>query len=67
VDVRECPYYNSIDKKLYLGEIRVRNGLCDMENAESTTYGVNGVLSYMIWFLPVPSVTDEIEYLFFGK
>lgn len=42
VDVRECPYNNSIDKKLYLAEIRVRNGLCDIENAESTTYGVNG-------------------------
>lgn len=42
VDVSKCPCNNSLDNKLRLAEIRVRNNLCDMENAESTTYGVNG-------------------------
>lgn len=42
VDVRKCPYNNSIDNKLRQAEIRVRNGLCDIENAEPMTYGVTG-------------------------
>ena len=37
-----CPYNNSIDNKLRLAEKDVQNNLCDIENAEPTTYGVNG-------------------------
>lgn len=42
VDTSKCPYNNSIENKLRLAEIRVRNNLCNMEDAEPTTYGVNG-------------------------
>jgi kanamycin kinase/aminoglycoside 3'-phosphotransferase-3 len=42
VDISKCPYNNSIDNKLRLAEIRVLNNLCDMEDAETTTYGANG-------------------------
>lgn len=42
VDISKCPCNNSIDNKLRLAESRVRNNLCAMENAEPTTYGVNG-------------------------
>lgn len=42
VDISRCPCNNSIDNKLRLAEIRVRNNLCDMKTAEPTTYGING-------------------------
>lgn len=42
VDVSECPYNNSIDNKLKLAETRVQDSLCDMEDAEPTTYGAGG-------------------------
>ncbi len=42
VDTSKCPYNNSIDNRLRLAEIRVRSNLCNMEDAEPTTYGVNG-------------------------
>lgn len=42
VDISKCPYNNSIDNKLRLAEIRVRSNLCNIEDAEPTTYGVNG-------------------------
>lgn len=32
VDISNCPYNNSIDNKLRLAEILVRNNLCDTEN-----------------------------------
>lgn len=42
VDISKCPYNNSIDNKLRLAENSVRNNLCDLENVEPATYGVNG-------------------------
>lgn len=42
IDVTECPYNNSIDSKLKLAETRVQDNLCDMEEAEPTTYGAGG-------------------------
>lgn len=42
VNISKCPYNNSIDNKLRQAEIRVRSNLCNMEDAEPTTYGVNG-------------------------
>lgn len=42
VDISKCPYNNSIDNKLRIAEMRVRSNLCNMEDAEPTTYGVNG-------------------------
>ncbi len=42
VDISECPYDNSLDNKLRLAEILVRNDLCDVENVEPGTYGKNG-------------------------
>lgn len=42
VDIKNCPYNNSVDNKLRLAELRLRNGLCDMEDAEPTTYGRDG-------------------------
>jgi kanamycin kinase/aminoglycoside 3'-phosphotransferase-3 len=41
-DITTCPYNNSIDNKLRLAEIRVRNNLCDTEDAEPGTFGANG-------------------------
>ena len=42
VDISKCPFNNSVDNKLRQAEIRVRNNLCDMEDAEPTTYGAEG-------------------------
>ncbi len=42
VDVSECPNNNSIENKLKLAETRVQDNLCDMEDAEPTTYGAGG-------------------------
>lgn len=42
VDVSTCPCNNSIENKLRLAELRVQNNLCNIVNAEPTTYGVNG-------------------------
>ena len=42
VDISKCPCNNSIDNKLRLAEILVRDNLCDIENVEPTTYGENG-------------------------
>lgn len=42
VDISKCPFNNSIDNKLRQAEFRVRNNLCDMEDAEPTTYGAEG-------------------------
>lgn len=39
VDVRDCPYVNDVHNKLRLAEEQVKNGLCDIENAEPETYG----------------------------
>ncbi len=42
VDITNCPCKNTTDNKLRLAEIRVRNGLCSMEDAEPETYGEQG-------------------------
>lgn len=42
VNISKCPYNNLIDNKLRQAEIRVCNNLCNMEDSEPTTYGVNG-------------------------
>ncbi len=42
VDISKCSSNNSIDNKLRLAEILVRDNLCDIENVEPTTYGENG-------------------------
>lgn len=42
VDISKCPLNNLIDNKLKQAEFRVRNNLCDMEDAEPTTYGAEG-------------------------
>lgn len=39
VDVRGCPYVNDVRNKLRLAEEQVKNGSCDIENAEPETYG----------------------------
>lgn len=42
VDIKDCPYENTLDNKLRLAEERVKAGLCDTENCEKDTYGENG-------------------------
>lgn len=42
VDIKDCPYDNSLKHKLELAEERVKAGLCDMESCEKETYGENG-------------------------
>ena len=42
VDISKCPCNNSIDNKLRLAKILVRDNLCDIEDVEPTTYGENG-------------------------
>lgn len=42
IEISNCPYCNSLDDKLKLAEIRVYNNLCNTEDAESDTYGVDG-------------------------
>lgn len=42
VDISRCPYVNNLDNKLRLAGLRVKNGLCDMEDAEKGTYGPGG-------------------------
>lgn len=42
VDIKECPYKNTIDNKLRLAEYRVKNNLCSVDDVEEDTYGENG-------------------------
>lgn len=42
VDVSDIPVQNTLEDKLRTAEYRVRQGLCDMENAEPGTYGPGG-------------------------
>ncbi len=42
IDVCDCPFLNNTENKLRLAEIQVKNGWCDLENAESGTYGEDG-------------------------
>lgn len=45
VDISECPCRQTLDEKLRLAEIRVKNRLCDLEHVEPGTYGENGFAS----------------------
>lgn len=52
VDITDCPCRNTIDNKLRLAEIRVRNGLCSMDDVEPETYGEKGFHSpweLLVW------------------
>lgn len=42
VNISDCPSNMMLDKKLKLAEYNVKNGLCNVENAEIGTYGANG-------------------------
>lgn len=42
VEIKDCPYDNSLSHKLQLAEERVKLGICDTENCEKDTYGENG-------------------------
>ncbi len=45
IDALSCPYCNSIDKKLKLAEMRVKQNLIYVENSEMETFGDNGFKS----------------------
>ena len=40
--IPDCPRRSTLDEKLRQAEIRVRNGLCGMEDTEPGTYGPGG-------------------------
>lgn len=42
VGIPDCPRRSTLDEKLRQAEIRVRNGLCGMEDTEPGTYGPGG-------------------------
>lgn len=42
LDIHGCPFLNDTQNKLRLAEIQVKNGWCDLENAEPGTYGEDG-------------------------
>lgn len=45
VDVSDIPMQHTLEEKLWEAEYRVRQGLCDPENAEPGTYGPGGFSS----------------------
>ncbi len=42
VDISNCPYSNSLERKLELAEYNIRNNICDLDNVEPETFGKNG-------------------------
>lgn len=64
VKIETSPYNNSIDRKLKLAEFRVYNNLCNTDDAEPETYGVNGFKSpedLLLW-LKNNKPTEELVF-----
>lgn len=64
VDIKDCPYNNSLDNKLRLAEFNVKNNLCDTENVEPETYGENGFSSpaELLEWLKANRPTEELVF-----
>ncbi len=45
IDALSCPYCNSIDNKLILAEMRLKQGLINVEDSEMVTFGNTGFKS----------------------
>lgn len=45
IDISDCPCSSVLDKKLEVAEYRVQNNLCDVQDAEPTTFGKGGFLN----------------------